>query len=150
MYQVVVFLHVLSVFIFMFLHGVSAIALFVIGRQNNPEHVHALLALRGAVSPMVAVFSILILVTGVIAASMGDWWQMGWPGVSLALFIAIAVLMTLFGRRYFDRISRAFNPNAAEAVDLPSLLGRPPAVLLSAVGIIGVGVILWLMLFKPF
>jgi hypothetical protein len=150
MYQVVVFLHVLSVMIFMFLHGVSAIALFVIARQENPEQVRTLLALRGMVSPSVAVFGLLILITGIIAASMGDWWRMGWPKVSVLLFIGIAVVMTAFGRRYFDRVARAFNPSAAQAAQLSSQLGNPPAVLLALVGIIGVGVILWLMLFKPF
>ncbi len=150
MYEVIVFLHVLSVLLFMLFHGVSAIALFVIARQENPEQVRALLTLRGMVSPIVAVFGLLILVTGIIAASMGDWWRMGWPRVSVLLFIGIAVLMTAFGRRYFDRIARAFNPGAAEAANLASQLGNPPAVLLSLVGIIGVGILLWLMMYKPF
>jgi membrane protein implicated in regulation of membrane protease activity len=110
MYQVVVFLHVLSVLLFMLLHGVSAIVLMVINRQENPEQVRTLLALRGMVSPAAAVFGLFILVTGVIAASMGDWWRYGWPRISLALFIVIAILMTTFGRRYFDRVSKLLNP----------------------------------------
>jgi hypothetical protein len=157
MYQVVVFLHVLSVLLFMFLHGVSAIVLFVLARQENPEHVRALMAVRGAVSPAVAIFGLFILVTGIIAASMGDWWRMGWPGVSLALFIGIAILMTAFGRRYFDRVAKVLDsaPNALAqpappSAELTALLRRPPVGLLMSVGLVGVGIILWLMLFKPF
>lgn len=144
MYQLVVFLHVLSVLLFMLLHGVSAVVMFVIPRQENPEHVKALMALRGMVSPAVGAFSGIILVTGIIAGFMGDWWRMGWTGASVVIFIGIAVLMTLLGRRYFDRIA------ASLAASAPPDLRRPPAGLLAGVGIIGVGVILWLMLFKPF
>jgi hypothetical protein len=152
MYQVVVFLHVLSVLLFMLLHGVSAIVLMVINRQEDPEQVRTLMALRGLVSPAVAVLSLLILVTGVIAASMGDWWRMGWPRLSLLLFIGIAVLMTTFGRRYFDRVSRLLNSaqTATASADLTTQLRRPPVGFLMLVGLAGVGIILWLMLFKPF
>jgi hypothetical protein len=157
MYQVVVFLHVLGVLLFMFLHGVSAIVLFVLARQENPEHMRVLIALRGMVSPAVAVLSLLILVTGVIAASMGNWWRMGWPQVSLALFIGIAILMSAIGRRYFDRVAAGLGStatsdasSAALPADLVAQLRRPPAMLLMSVGLVGLGVILWLMLFKPF
>ena len=109
------------------------------------------------VSPAVVVLSLLILVTGVSAASMGDWWRMGWPGVSLALFIVIAILMSALGRRYFDRITAGLDTtatsdtqSAALPAELAAQLRRPPAMLLMSVGFVGVGVILWLMLFKPF
>ncbi len=148
MYQVVVFLHVLSVLLFMLVHGVSVMVMFVIERQEKPEQVRTLLALRQMVSPGVAVLATLILVTGVIAAFMGNSWQTGWVGASLLIFIAIYVLMTVFGRRYFDRIAKVFN--AAQPADLSAQLGRSPRLLLTVVGIGGVGVILWLMLFKPF
>jgi hypothetical protein len=153
MYQVVVFLHVLSVLIFMFLHGVSAIVLFVIARQENPEQVRALLALRQMVSPIVVVFGLLILVTGIIAASMGNWWEMGWTRASLIIFIGIAVVMTTFGRRYFDRLTNLLNASPGSSTlsaELAAQVRRAPRGLLMVVGLGGVGVILWLMLFKPF
>jgi hypothetical protein len=77
---------------------------------------------------------------------MGSWWKMSWPGVSLALFIGIAIVMTVFGRRYFQRVSQAL---ASEA-QFAEMAARAPLAILVLVGVGGVGVILWLMLFKPF
>ena len=153
MYQIVVFIHVLAVILFMLTHGVSVFVLMLIDRQENPEQVRALLGLRNAVSPAVAILSLVILATGVIAAFMGNWWRMGWTGASLVLFIGIAVVMTLFGRRYFDRLAALFNPaqqSERGGTDLVAQAGRSPRILLTVVGIVGVGVILWLMMVKPF
>jgi hypothetical protein len=104
MYQLVVFLHVFSVLLFMFLHGVSAIVLFVLARRKTRSTRAFGVARHG--QPGVAVLSLFVLVT---ASSPRPWRLVadGWPGVSLVLFIGIAILMTSLGRRYFDRIANA-------------------------------------------
>jgi hypothetical protein len=50
MYQIVVFLHVMSVILFMLIHGVSVFVMMAVRRLQNPEQARALLALRERVS----------------------------------------------------------------------------------------------------
>ncbi|MBZ0297153.1 MAG: DUF2269 domain-containing protein [Anaerolineae bacterium] len=160
MYQLVVFIHVMSVVLFLLSHGVSIFVMFVMDRQENPENMRVLLALRESVSPVVAALSVLILVTGIIAAFMGNWWSMGWSGASVVLFIAIAIIMSLVGRRYFDRVTNLLKPGSKSDTQsavgdmlpdaLTTQIGHAPRGLLMFVGVGGIAVILWLMLFKPF
>lgn len=130
----------------MLIHGASVFVMMAGRRLENPEHARALMALREMVSPAVPAFAILIIVTGVIAASMANWWSMSWPGVSLVLFIGIAIVMTILGRRYFERVSKALASDAQFA----EIAARPPLAILMLVGIGVVGIITWLTLFKPF
>lgn len=97
-------------------------------------------------------------------AFMGRWWGQGWIWVSIGLFVAILFAMSGFGRLYLDRIAHAIDPeeNAspmkkedrsgvkATQVELADLLHRGRPVMLSVLGIVGLALILWLMMFKPF
>ncbi len=163
MYSFLIFLHVLSVFAFLFAHGVSAAVMFKVRGERNPTRLHALLDLSQGLGGALAVTALLLFLTGLIMGFMGGWWARGWIWVSLGLFIAISVVMSVLGRPYLERIRTAIGigsvedrrkqrapapalPPEALAVVLAS--GRP--MLVAVVGLVGLAVITWLMMFKPF
>jgi hypothetical protein len=163
MYTVLVVLHVLSVFGFLFAHGASAAVMFKVRRECDPARIQALLDLSAGLGGTMAVTALLLFLTGLVAGFMGGLWGRGWIWASLALFVAISVVMSALGRPYLERVRRAIGvasledrrkkqaapeplPPAALATVLAS--GRPR--LMAVVGLGGLIVITWLMMVKPF
>ncbi|MCC7359837.1 MAG: hypothetical protein IT317_10190 [Anaerolineales bacterium] len=163
MYPFLIFLHVLSIFGFLFAHGVSAAVMFKVRAEHEPARLHALLDLSQALSAAMGLTALLLFVTGLILGFMGQWWARGWIWLSLILFVALSVVMSVLGRPYLERIRAAIGIGTVEqqrqktppspalppdelAVVLAS--GRP--MLVAAVGLGGLVIITWLMLYKPF
>jgi len=104
----------------------------------------------------------LLLLTGIIAAFMGNWWGRGWIWLSLGLLVAIMVAMTALGSRYYTQVRKAvgveymegmkmqppLDPASPEVIDALLARGRP--MLIAVIGFGGIAVIAWLMMFKPF
>jgi 4-hydroxybenzoate polyprenyltransferase len=76
---------------------------------------------------------------------MASYWSTGWIWLSLAIFIAIGVVMNRYGGRMIDRIS-----DTRDDREMERLLSRFKPWVLAVVGGGGLLVILYLMLFKPF
>jgi hypothetical protein len=163
MYAWVIFLHVVSVFGFLFAHGASAFVMFRVRAEREPARIHALLDLSSGVSGLMGMMGLLLLLSGIAGGFMGGWWGRGWIWVSLAILFALSFPMSYFGRLYFDRIRRAIGVPTAEdrkkklapsAPATPEQLtavlasGRPEA--LAGIGLVGLAVLTWLMMFKPF
>ena len=162
MYAWIIFLHVFSVLSFLLAHGASAAVMFRVRVEREPARIHALLDLAQAFSLSVTVTSSLLLITGIIAGFMGGWWGRGWIWTALALFIAISFAMSFMGRLYFDRVRRAIGvatgedrkkkvqPEALPSEQLVAVLNSGQPMALALVGLGGLAVITWLMMFKPF
>lgn len=162
MYSWLIFLHVMSVFSFLFAHGASAIVMFRVRAERDPARIGALLDLSQAVGGAVALTALLLFLTGLALGFVGGWWGRGWIWASLALFLAISMVMSWQGRLYFERIRGALgrSPRKAETPPSPVLESAPSELaavlasgqpaLLAIVGLGGLAVITWLMLFKPF
>lgn len=164
MYRALLYLHVASVLAFLLFHGVSASVMFALRREEDPQRVEALLALRDRSTNWWGWPMVVMLLSGIGMGFMGRWWGDGWIWASLGAFLAILFAMSGFGRVYLDRIWHALDPTGhnpptkkddrggvpASTAELASILtaGRP--VLLTVVGVFGLGLILWLMMFKPF
>ena len=156
MYQWLVFLHVLGALGFMFGHGVTSAAAILMRREKSPERVKSWLALaRNNVVLGIAYGSmVLLLISGIWAGFIGQWWRSWWIWLSLALLVVIILVMGFLGRGYFDRVSAALGivpigePVGQE--ELEAVLARSPAVLLTVLGLGGIAVIVYLMMFKPF
>jgi uncharacterized membrane protein len=102
----------------------------------------------------------LVVVSGAIAGLMGSWWGSGWIWASLALLAAIAGAMWRFGGGYFGLVQEAAEaaigargadpPEAAPLAAYDTARGSWQPMGMSVIGLGGVAVILWLMMFKPF
>jgi hypothetical protein len=158
----IVFLHVVGVLLFVLAHGVSVAVLLKMRTERNPVALRALLDLSRTSLNAAGIGFLLWFVGGIVAGFSGNWWTSGkyWIWVSLAIAIVITGLMTPMGRFYFNRVRTALGVDLktgqldptvqvdGTAVDAAIASGRP--TVLAATGIIGLVVLLWLMVAKPF
>ena len=159
MYEWVVFVHVASILAFMLAHGIHVTAMWAMRREPDPER---MLTFFNDVPRATGLRVILVVVvlSGAIAGFMGSWWGSGWIWTSLALLVAIAVVMWRLGGAFYSLIEEAAsaaiaartadpsNPAPQAGYDAARGSWQTPA--LSVIGLGGVAVILWLMMFKPF
>lgn len=161
MYGYVVLLHVLGAFAFVAAHGVSMVAAFRLRGERNRTRQATLLELSQIGVGVSYVGLLLLLAAGVLAGFMGDHWGRGWIWASLGTLLAVAILMYVVATPYYGRMRAAagvggmgqsadrFKPPAT-AADLDGLPESNRPMLLAAVGGIGLVIIIWLMLLKPF
>jgi hypothetical protein len=130
--------------------------------ERNPVALRSLLDLSRASLNSAGIGFLLWFVAGIVAGFSGNWWTSGtyWIWVSLGIAIVITGLMTPMGRFYFNRVRTAVgvDPKTGHldptvqvdgtAVEAAVASGQP--TILAAIGIIGLVVLLWLMVAKPF
>lgn len=162
MYGAIVYLHVAGVFIFLLGHGGSANAAFQIKHERNPDRLRALLDMSVWSYIGMYVGLLLLLVTGIVAAFMGNHWGRGWIWASIVLFVALFIIMGVYGSMYYGRVRTAVGlkpyrrtdqmplENVASEQELDALLRSNRPIILTAIGLLGLLIILWLMMFKPF
>jgi hypothetical protein len=159
-----VYLHVLATFTFLFTHGVSSVVALRLRSQRDPTLARAWLELyaHGSVYAVLYGSLLALLITGIVAAFMGDWWGRLWVWLSLLLLVGIIVAMYLIGSSYYSKVRKALGMayfdgrrahpagDPAPATEVEALLAQSPAITLAVIGFGGIAVILWLMMFKPF
>jgi small-conductance mechanosensitive channel len=159
MYEWVLFVHVASVLAFMLAHGIHVTVMWAMRREADPERSMTFFnALPTATGLRIVL--VVVVVTGTIAAFMGSWWGSGWIWASLLLLTVIAVGMWRFGGAYFGLVENAAtaaiaarntdptNPAPQAAFDMARRSWH--TIGMSVLGLGGIAVILWLMMFKPF
>ena len=159
-YPWVVLTHVIGAFGFVLAHGVSASVAFRLRTARSPEQVTTLMDLSGG-SLIVAYASLLVvLVAGIAAGFMGDWWGRAWIWLAIGLLLAIATSMYVVGTKYYVRVRHAvgqpapqdpegttFEPVGPDA--LARLLDSRRPYLLAAIGGGGLVALIALMVLKP-
>ena len=161
MYQIVVFLHVLGAFAFVGAHGASMITAFQLRGERDRSRQAALLQASQIGIGTMYVGLLLLLVAGITAGFMGDHWGRGWIWASLGTLVVVMAVMYVLATPFYGRMRAAagvggmgqsadrFKPPATEA-DLEALARSSRPWVLATVGGIGLVVIIWLMVAKPF
>ena len=162
LYQIVVFLHVVSVFAYLLSHGASVAMAFALKRERNMEKIRNLLELSGNSYPMMFRTLYASVIFGVIAGFQGHWWGSGWIWVSIVLLFVIYALMIAFGGIVYGSARKAaglpysirgkpFPAEPAQSDDeVYALLAKGNPVMLTVIGYGGYALIAWLMTAKPF
>ena len=156
-----VFAHILGAFTFVLAHGVSMFVAFRVRKERDPAVVSALLELSKLAVTIAAFAVIFLLVSGIVAGFMGNWWSQRWIWASLAILILLWGYMSFRGTRHHDDVRHAVGsvgvydkkgtePPPADPAAAAALLASSRAVELATVGGIGLIAILYLMVFKPF
>ncbi len=155
------FLHVAAVFAFLILHGVSGGASLLIERRPDLATRRLLLELSYAALTFSTSALFVVLLTGIALGFYARWWGHGWIWAALIVFLGVSVGMSVFSYRFeaarkaaglpyrgmgIKRLSASPPDPAALERQIPRLRSRELAV----AGSLGLAVILWLMLFKPF
>ncbi|MFP3854965.1 MAG: DUF2269 family protein [Anaerolineales bacterium] len=161
MYRWLVFLHVASSFLFMMTHGATAAVMFRLRAEVSQDSLFSLIKIRRWAEIPFSIATAVMFLSGIALAIIGGWWRTGWIWSSLAIFVLITVAMATLGRRYLDGVAahvagfasgdaRDSIADPANAFDISEAASAGRPVLLGSIGIIGILVILWLMMFKPF
>ncbi len=149
-----VFLHVAGVFGFLMAHGVSAYVTLRLPRERDPARVSHLLELSASSVGFMWNSIGLLLVGGVLAGFTGHFWGQGWIWAAIVILVAVIAAMYAMGTTWAARLRTISGAMAGgtEAVSEEQLVGilrskRPYTI--SAIGFVGLLLILWLMIFKP-
>jgi len=162
MYSWFVYLHVLGVMGFLVSHGVSIGVAFELRRERNLERIRSLLDLSGKFVGIMNGALLVLLISGIVSGFMGSWWGKLWIWLSIVLLIGIATYMSMAVTTFYHQVRKAaglpymvkykpFPPTEpASAGEIDQILSQSNPILLTLIGLGGLAIITWLMIFKPF
>jgi hypothetical protein len=156
-----IFLHVSSVLLFVLVHGASAVIAFRLRSERDPARVAALLdASRMATNSWVMIVGLVgFLITGIWLGFLGGFWGKWWLWLSIAVLVIVIGGMTPMGALKLRRARVAYGlptgrgtepPAAADLALAQQELQSWNPVPIAALGGIGLLVVLYLMIVKPF
>jgi uncharacterized membrane protein len=149
MREVVVLLHVLGALAFLLSHAVSMYVSFRVRGESDRARVAQLLQLSGrSLVFMYAGLGVLLL-AGIIAAFLGDYWGTGWLWASIGILVVVLGVMFSVASPFYNRMRAAATGGEATA-DLGQVSTTTRPFILATVGGIGFVAIVWLMIAKPF
>lgn len=161
-YAWLVFAHVLGGFGFVLGHGVSAHVAIALRRERDPGRVAALLDLSGMSLTAVYVSLLVLLAAGIAAGFVGDHWGRLWIWAAIGVLVVMFAFMYAIATPYYAGLRRgvgqkaygdkkdAAPPEPLGAAELAARLDSARPYWLAVIGGIGLAVILWLMVMKPF
>lgn len=155
------FLHVAAVFAFLLSHGAAGGAALMLRGQRDFAVRKLLLDLSWRAQTISQPALFLVLLSGIALGFYGGWWGRGWIWTALVVFLAVVGGMTYFSLARFEGARKAaglayragVKMIAAVPPDADSLAHQIPGLRareLAIAGSVGLAVILWLMLAKPF
>jgi len=156
-YQWLLFLHIAAVLSFMLAHGVQVTIIWKQRSEPDPERNLALFEVLPS-SLQLRILGGVVVLTGFLLVFSLSLWDQWWIWLSVLLLGVVWLLMFLFGGAYYNlselAATRAIaargsadEPAAMADYDKARLAWHPMAM--TAVGFLGLGAILWLMIFKP-
>lgn len=157
MYQLLLFLHIGSVLVFMLAHGVQVTVTWKKRWVADPASNLALFEALPSGWPLRASMAA-VVITGVLLAALLNVWTQLWLWLSLGVLALIWLTMWRWGGAFYDLIGdtaeravaatgTAEEASARTAFDSARRSWLVPAM--TVVGIGGVALILWLMIFRP-
>jgi hypothetical protein len=155
-------LHVIGAFGFVLAHGASAFAAIRIRSEREPARVTALLDLSGTSMSLMYLSLLVLLAAGIAAGFIGGFWGRLWIWAAIAVLVVVTVAMFVLGSQHYSNVRRAVGikayndpkdappPEPMATAELETLLASNRPYLLAALGGVGLLVIVWLMVLKPF
>jgi len=152
-YNFWLFVHLGGLLLFVAGHGTSAAAGIRLRRERDPARMAALLDASASARGSTYVGMALLGTGGLVDAFLGHWWSAGWVWTSILVFLGMAGTLVALAIPYYRRLRQGVARAAAsgggnEEMERLAHSHVPQAIL--SVGLGGLGVILWLMVFKPF
>jgi cytochrome c biogenesis protein CcdA len=161
-YPWVVFIHVAAAFLFVMGHGASMWASDQIRKERDPERIKVLLEMSSRSLGMVYGALLVLLIAGIVAGIMGNYFGQLWIWAAIVVLVAIIVLMYALASSYYGKVREAVglrsmrtpkdapDPTPVSPEALAALVDTRRADYIGLVGVIGLLILVWLMFFKPF
>jgi uncharacterized membrane protein len=148
------FLHVAAVLALLGTHGTSMFVLYAIRRERDRKKILDLISLSGlTIGPMY------VSIAAIVVFGAWLWWKVypldtWWLWIAVVILVLTIGLMNATAKPYFARVKEAcqLRPSGVPRVsdeELGEVLGSAQAHLVTAIGVIGLVAILYLMIFKP-
>jgi hypothetical protein len=148
------YLHIASVLALLGTHGTSMTVLYRIRRERDRSRILDLVTLSGETIVPMYISLAAIVVTGVLVGLKVHVFSEWWIWAAIVILVVVAALMGAIARPYFARVKEAcqVRPSGVPRVsdeELTEILKAPTAHVISAIGVVGLVVILYLMVFQP-
>ena len=139
------FIHLLSVGVFLFVHGIAGGLGFIL-RLPVSATTRSLLRVSQITGQASYPLLLLIIVTGLWMTFLLGWGRMVWPWAALVILVATTGFMGYVARPYY--LARDAAKGADE--DVARELSRSKPELAGGVGVVALALLFALMVFKPF
>ena len=155
MYEWLVLVHILGVLGFMFTHGVTAAMALRLRHERNPDRIRVMLQISSSSLAVFYVSILLLLGGGIWAGFNGHWWDQGWIWIALGVFVVNMLFMYAVPARYYKKIREVMTieesgSSAVGPEQLDAMLRSNLPIVVTAVGLVSIAFIAYLMVIKPF
>jgi hypothetical protein len=153
LYQWLVFLHLFGLVLFLLAHGASMFAVFRVRQEPDLSRAKLLLELSARGTQTSYLGLILLAVGGLGAAFNQSWLVQPWIVASYVVLIGVILLMYAVGAGFYYRVREAVEGAKGEppitGADLNTRLQNRRPEALATIGLVGLAILVWLMVFKP-
>ncbi len=153
--QWILFLHIASAITFVTVHGVSTVVLYAIRKEDDRGQIESLFAFSArTVVPMYVSLAAVVGTGFWLAFEHTPHFSDGWFWWALALLALTSLLMWFVAKPFAKRLRAACGirpsgvPRKSDE-ELSQLLRSPRTHVITAIGVAGLGAILYLMVFQP-
>jgi hypothetical protein len=162
MHPLFVSAHVVGAFLFVLAHGVSMGAALKMRGQRDRERVTMLLQMSQAAIGIMYIGLLLLLAGGIAAGFGGDYWGKAWIWASIGVLAVVLGAMYGLATPHYMKLRAALAAPDADGkvreskqppltdAQVDAMLDSSRPYVLALVGGIGLTLILWLMVVKPF
>jgi len=140
--------HFAGIVLFVGGHGVSASVTMRLPKERDPARLEPLLALSRSTIVWSNVGLLVLVIGGVANWLLIDYTPQGWLWASVGLLVVLAGVGFALAAPYFRRVRAAIASNDPAALAAAVDSGVPRTIFW--VETVGVALILWLMVYKPF
>ncbi|MDP9250743.1 MAG: DUF2269 family protein [Chloroflexota bacterium] len=150
-YPVLVLIHILGAFVFVGAHAVSVFVAFQVPKETEGTRAEALLLLSASSLGWLHAGLALLIVAGVAAGFVGQWWDRPWIWLSLDLLLAVAAYMYATAPAAYHPARHSLIDEGAPGWDAAArkLVDRRRAMWLMVTGMAALLAIVVLMVLKP-
>ncbi len=157
-----VFIHVLSAITFFLAHGTSAAMVFKLRTENDFTRIRAMLDLSIAYVNVLIISFLGMGITGVIMPFLIHIWNRGWVWLSIIAMLFVFRYMFWFNEHSYKPLRKLVGlPYPSQGKWYPAETPANPEVVTTFIKDIKImplvlvgygipGIVLWLMIFKPF
>ena len=150
-----VFIHLVGLVVFALSHGVSMYMAFAVRMQRDPKSVAAVLAAGQIATGPMYIGLVLLIVGGLAAALSANLIGEPWIIASIVVLVIVIAVMYSVATPYYGTLRKALaevGPDGQPTIApdaLAALLDTRRPEVLSAVGTVGLVILVWLMVLRP-